>query len=108
MKKYDFKMIPRGLGNIELKPNVLHMVDFNRPTISPNIINEEASTVLRYEHTLAKKVVEYFDEEILIFLYEEYKNTDVNTLLVLDKSRFKDFILKYIPIYLKEIQEREE
>lgn len=108
MKKYDFKMIPRGLENIELKPNVLHRIDFNRPTISPNIINEEVSTILEYQHNLAKKVVEYFDEEILIFLYEEYKITNANTLLVLDKSRFKDFILKYLPIYLKEIQEGEQ
>lgn len=106
MKKYDFKMIPRGLGNIELKPNVLHRIDFNRPT--PIINCEEDSTILRYQHKIAKEVTEHFDEEILILLYEEYKNTDVNTLLVLDKSRFKDFILKYLPIYLKEIQEGEQ
>lgn len=75
--------------------NILHRIDFKEPKI------ELVDSVIKIEQNIATQIVEKVDKEILDLLYNFYKDTECNTVIVLDKSEFKHFLLKYLPIYLE-------
>lgn len=84
-----------------IEKNVLHKIDFNRnKSITMDTYLE--NTIFKMTNTIATKYVEQMDNEIFNMLYQAYKDTKCDTLLILDKSEFKRFILKYLPIYLEE------
>lgn len=60
----------------KLEKNILHRIEFDKDKL--------------------------LNETILNLIYQEYKDTEYDTVLILDKSEFKDFLLKYLPIYLEE------
>lgn len=48
---------------------------------------------------ICTEVVEKIDDAFINTLYEMYKDSDVSTLYVFDKSEFKKFLLTMLPIY---------
>ena len=78
-----------------MNKNILHRIDFKEPKI------ELVDSVIKIEQNIATQIVEKVDKEILDLLYNFYKDTKCNTLIVLDKSEFKHFLLKYLPMYLE-------
>lgn len=57
-----------------------------------------------FHKTIATEIVDDYDEFLINFLFQEYAKTDATDLIVLNKTRFKDFLLKYLPIYIKELE----
>ena len=47
------------------------------------------------------KVKERIDNVLINKLYEIYKNTDIDELIVINEEQFKKFLLNYIPVYIK-------
>jgi hypothetical protein len=99
MIEFDVKKI--------IEKNVVHRIDFNRD--KPITMDMDSkNTIFKMTNTIATQCVEQMDNEIFNMLYQAYKDTECDTLLILDKSEFKRFILKYLPIYIKERNEVEE
>ena len=90
---------------IKIDKNIVHRIDFSRVNKPFDLDNNISNFTYRFERHIAKEMVEKYDESILNLLYQAYKDTECDTLIVLDKSEFKKFILKYLPIYLKEIEQ---
>ena len=80
----------------QIDKNIIHRIDFKEPKI------EWVDNVIKIEQNIAKQIVENVDNQILEILYNTYKDTKCNTLFILDKSEFKHFLLKYLPMYLQE------
>ena len=79
--------------------NILHHIHYDRGRpIDPYNLNIAKLTGL-LTTTHAEKV----DEYILKMIYDYYLKSDITDLFVLDKEQFKKFILKYLPIYLSEV-----
>lgn len=78
--------------------NILHHIRYDRE----QPIDNYACNIVRMTGKLITAYVEKVDEYILKTLYEYYKDTDITDLFVIDKQEFKNFILKYLPIYLNE------
>ena len=75
---------------------------FNFPVLPKIQIDTVGKTVASLERKIAFEEVEVVDEEILKQLFNIYKGSGVSDLYVIDKKEFKKFLIKYIPIYLKE------
>lgn len=85
----------------QIDKNIIHRIDFNRD--KPITIDMDfGNTIFKMQQTIGKQIVEKVDNEILEMLYNTYKDTNCDTLLILDKSEFKRFLLKYLPMYLQE------
>ena len=84
---------------MKIDKSIIHSIDFNRP-LQPFDLNNEIFSIQRkivFEH--AKQL----DNKIFEELYKSYNDlTDINTLYIIDEEEFKKFLLKYLPIYLKE------
>ena len=105
ISKEDFILHLEERRKAKVKPNILHNIDFQR-TEFPELKLEDianGSASIHFEMKIAKEVVEKVDEDLLGWLYEQYKNTDCDKVIILDKSQFKLFITRYLPIYLKEV-----
>lgn len=106
ISKEDFMLHLEGRRKAKVKPNILHSIDFQRtkfPELKLEHI-ENGSASIHWEMKVAKECAEKVDADLLEWLYEQYKNTDCDKVIILDKSQFKEFILRYLPIYLKEVQ----
>lgn len=86
----------------KLEKNILHRIDFDKDKLLNKNIDFNSSLIFTYEKHIATKIAEKLDETILNLIYQEYKDTEYDSVLILDKSEFKDFLLKYLPIYLEE------
>ena len=82
--------------------SILYRMDFDR--YREVDFNKNAGNFIgKFEQKVLTTYVQEMDEIMFKLLYEEYEqNSDCDTLIVLDKSEFKKFIQKYLPIYLKE------
>lgn len=67
------------------------------PPLPIDFENEIASITRK----IAVKYEKYVDEIILKSLYETYKGM-ADEVIVIDETEFKEFIYKYLPIYLKD------
>lgn len=81
---------------VQIDKNIIHRIDFKEPKI------DWVDNVIKIEQNIAKQIVEKVDNEIFEMLYDTYKDTKCDTLFILDKSEFKRFLLKYLPMYLQE------
>lgn len=91
----------------KIKKNFIHRIDFDKD----KFLNENmdfSSLIFTYEKHIATEMTEKFDETVLNLIYQAYKDTEYDSVLILDKSEFKNFLLKYLPIYLKELEENED
>ena len=61
--------------------------------------------MIKIRHTIAVEYIKHVDEIILKSIYETYKGM-ADEVIVIDETKFKEFVFKYLPIYLKD-QERE-
>lgn len=85
----------------QIEKNIIHRIDFNRD--KPITIDMDfRNTIFKMQQTIAKQIAENVDNQILEMLYNAYKDTKCGTLFILDKSEFKLFLLKYLPMYLQE------
>ena len=79
----------------------------NKPKFCEHIENGmKFNFEIRYvfEETL-KEFIEKQDEEILKFLYEKYKDTDISKVYVLSKPEFEKFLLEMLPKWRREDDE---
>lgn len=86
------------------KNNILFSIDIPRePKIEHgDFAEDKISSSLKYELVVERaKNVNKFVLESLYEIYKEHSN--VNELIVIDEEKFIDFIFKYLPIYLQEI-----
>ena len=67
------------------------------PPLPINFENEIASITRK----IAVEYAKYVDEIILKSIYETYKGM-ADEVIVIDETEFKEFIYKYLPIYLKD------
>lgn len=85
----------------KLEKNILHRIDF--PKNKQTSIDFDIDNMIANIHIkVATDIREKYDEAVLNLIYQEYKNSDYDSVIVLDKSEFKYFLLKYLPIYLEE------
>ena len=89
--------------------NIMYSFGFKRgnfPKIEMN--NLENDYIAKITEKILVEKVQKVNEVILKSLYETYLEfTDIDTLLVIDKSEFEKFLLKYLPIYLEELKKYE-
>ena len=83
-----------------LEKNFIHRLDLKGAT--PKITFDKENGTFSLTENIAKLYVEHMDEIILETIYQAYKDTECDSIIVLDKSEFKKFLMKYMPIYLKE------
>lgn len=57
--------------------------------------------IAKMTHKIAVEYEKKVDEIILKSIYETYKGM-ANEVIVIDETEFKEFIYKYLPIYLKD------
>lgn len=84
----------------KLEKNIVHRINFER--YKKIDMDYFETPMFRIQQKIATEIVEKYDEFVLELIYQAYKNTDCDSVIVLDKSEFKYFLLKYLPIYLKE------
>jgi hypothetical protein len=89
----------------QIDKNIIHRIDFDRVKLPIAQQHEFDGFVYSMQQTIGKQIAESVDSEILEMLYNAYKDTECDTLIILDKSEFKYFLLKYLPIYLEERNE---
>lgn len=83
--------------------NILHHIHYDRePLIDPYNVN-----FIKITGMLASTYAEKVDEYVLKQLYDYYLESDITDLFVIDKQQFKEFILKYLPIYLSEVNKND-
>lgn len=70
--------------------------------IQLNSCFEEDKFIVSVKQNIMTKVVEKTDEIILELLYKEFLESEATDLFILDQTEFKKFLMKYIPIYMKE------
>lgn len=81
-----------------MNKNILHHIRYDRERpidLEYNLFEIESKLFTEY----AEKV----DEYILKTLYMQYLDSNITDLFVIDKQQFKEFLLKYLPIYLSEV-----
>lgn len=54
-------------------------------------------------HKIAIEYAKNVDEIILKSIYETYKGM-ADEVIVIDETKFKEFVYKYLPIYLKDLE----
>ena len=86
----------------KFEKNILHRIKYDKPILPIHIQNEIDSLMYSCEYNIATKITNKVDEAILETLYNEYLDSGYDELIILDKTEFEHFILKYLPIYLKE------
>lgn len=69
------------------------------PSLPIDFENERASIT----HKIVVEYEKYVDEIILKSIYETYKGM-VDEVIVIDETKFKEFVYKYLPIYLKDLE----
>ena len=79
--------------------NILHHIQYDRE----KLIEPYNANIIKIESNLITTYAEKVDEYILKTLYMQYLDNDVTDLFVVDKQEFKKFILKYLPVYLSEV-----
>ena len=57
--------------------------------------------------TMAESFAKKQDDEILNFLYNKYKDTDVSDVYVLSEEDFKKFLLEMLPVWRKKHESNE-
>ncbi len=50
------------------------------------------------------EIIDKYDELIFNFLYEEFIKSDATDLVILDQTEFRRFLMKYLPIYMREFE----
>lgn len=85
----------------QIDKNIIHRIDFNHDKPITMDMDFE-NTIFKMTHNIATEIAEKVDEAYLDLLYKAYKDTDCDTLIVLDKSEFKHFLLKYLPMYMED------
>lgn len=86
------------------KNNILFSIDIPRETKVEigDFTEDKIFSSLKYELVIQRaKNVDKFVLESLYEIYKEHSNA--NELIVIDEEKFIDFIIKYLPIYLQEI-----
>lgn len=78
--------------------NIMHHIHYDRQL--PIDFNDH---IIKITGTLTSTYAEKVDEYILKTLYMQYLDSDITDLFVIDKQQFKEFLLKYLPIYLSEV-----
>ena len=71
----------------------------------PEVFKHENFEKYTIEHTIGVEIIEQYDKRLIDFLYEQYAKEGVHTLFILNKSQFKDFLLKYLPKYMEELND---
>ena len=79
--------------------NILHRIHYDRE----KLIDSYNANIIKIECNLITTYAEKVDDYILKTLYMQYLDSDITDLFVVDKEEFKKFILKYLPIYLSEV-----
>lgn len=79
--------------------NIMHHIHYDK--LPP--IDNYACNIVKLTGKLLTSYNEKVDEYILKTLYDYYLDSDITDLFVIDKEEFKKFILKYLPIYLSEV-----
>lgn len=79
--------------------NIIHHIHYDR--LPP--IDDYACNIIKITGNLFTAYAEKVNDYILQTLYMHYLDSDITDLFVLDKAEFKKFILKYLPIYLSEV-----
>ena len=72
------------------------------PPLPIDFENDKASITCK----IAVEYAKYVDEIILKSIYETYKGM-ADEVIVIDETEFKEFIYKYLPIYLKDKEAKE-
>ena len=85
----------------KLEKNIIHQIDFKRDKLIDMNLDFD-KPIISITRKIATEIREKYNETILDLIYQTYKDTDVDSVIVLDKSEFERFLLKYLPIYLEE------
>lgn len=88
----------------QIDKNIIHRIDFNRDKPITMDMDFE-NTIFKMTHNIATEIAEKVDEAYFDLLYKVYKDTECDTLIILDKTEFKRFLLKYLPMYMKDKEE---
>lgn len=103
--KKEYQGIPE-LQMIEFKPSILHKCHIKQP-VEQVLDAEFGSIIMKATQRLAMASAKKVDKKVLRFLYQHYKELGATDIIVLNETEFKEFLLKYLPIYLKEKEEKE-
>ena len=80
-----------------------------RILLEKEMSNKDISTAINNIHyeinTRIIKAQESIDNELIKKLYEIYKDSNISELIIIDEVQFKHFLSKYLPIYIKEVEE---
>ena len=106
-----FNLMQKDLEELRMyeRKNIMYSFGFKRgnfPKIEMN--NLENDYIAKITEKILVEKVQKVNEVILKSLYEtNLEFTDIDTQLVIDKSEFEKFLLKYLPIYLEELKKYE-
>lgn len=59
-------------------------------------------TFITISQKLLESLTEKFDKYLMGALFQRYKDMGITSILVIDEEQFKEFLLKYLPIWKKE------
>ena len=82
--------------------NIMHHIHYDRQL--PIDFNDH---IIKITGTLTSTYAEQVDEYVLKQLYDYYLDSDITDLFVINIQQFKEFLLKYLPIYLSEVNKNE-
>ena len=91
-----------------IRKNILHQINFERGTTKLKQISEGDRLEFSFTQNIATQVTEKVDALYYDLLYQVYKDTDCDKVIVLDKSEFKRFIDLFLPQYIQLIRKENE
>jgi len=63
---------------------------------------EKNSYCMSFMEQLVTAKVSQINDYAIKQLYDTYKDTDVSAIFIIDMEKFTDFLMRYLPVYLKE------
>ena len=85
-------------------------LEFNTPYIKQDVNLNSTTRNFNLSfalETISEKFSKQLDEKLIDWLYNKYKGTNVSKVYVLSEEEFKDFLIKMLPKYRGENDERE-
>ncbi len=86
-----------------MNKNILHHIRYDRVK---RIDSSNFHNII-IEGKLISTYADKVDDYILKTLYMQYLDSGITDLFVIDIQQFKEFLLKYLPIYLSEVNKNE-
>ena len=89
-----------------MSKNIAEFIDLPNPLITPEQLRQH-NYVIDFQSKMVAVRVKQINQFTIEQLYAAYKDTDISKLLVIDMANFEYFIRRYLPIYLREKEQKQ-